>query len=103
MKRYVTGCKRFRDPVLETEYNRFASQSDNGAFHLRGADQGRRPMTAAAHGCTFPLRRIRSGTVADPPWLVINIYLQLISISDRAVVVTDFGVMLLWSSADNGI
>ena len=30
MKRYVTGCKHFWDPVLETEYNSFASQSDNG-------------------------------------------------------------------------
>ena len=29
MKRYVTGCKHFRDPVLETEYNSFASQSDD--------------------------------------------------------------------------
>ena len=29
MKRYVTGCKHFQDPVLETEYNIFASQSDN--------------------------------------------------------------------------
>ena len=28
MKRYVTGCKHFQDPVLETEYNSFASQSD---------------------------------------------------------------------------
>ena len=30
MNRYVTGCKHFRDPVLETENNSFASQSDNG-------------------------------------------------------------------------
>ena len=29
MKRCVTGCKHFRDPVLETEYNSFASQSDD--------------------------------------------------------------------------
>ena len=27
MKQYVTGCKHFRDPVLETEYNSFASQT----------------------------------------------------------------------------
>ena len=68
-----------------------------------GADPGRRPLKAAARGCTFPLRRIRSGTVADPPGLVINIYLQLISLHDGAVGVTDLGVMLLWSSADKGI
>ena len=68
-----------------------------------GADLGRRPLKAAARGCTFPLRRIRSGTVADPPGLVINIYLQLISLHDGAVGVTDLGVMLLWSSADKGI
>ena len=29
MKRHVTGCKHFRDPVLETEYKCFALQSDN--------------------------------------------------------------------------
>ena len=28
MNRYVTGCKHFRDPVHETEYNSFATQSD---------------------------------------------------------------------------
>ena len=28
LKRYVTGCKHFRDPVLEFEYNSFALQSD---------------------------------------------------------------------------
>ena len=28
MKRYVTGCKHFRDPMIETENNSFASQSD---------------------------------------------------------------------------
>ena len=32
-----------------------------------GTDPRRRSLTAAAHGCTFPLRRIRCGTVADPP------------------------------------
>ena len=32
MKRYVTGCKHFWDPVLETEYNSFASQSDDPKF-----------------------------------------------------------------------
>ena len=29
MKPYVTGLKHFWDPVLETEYNSFASQSDD--------------------------------------------------------------------------
>ena len=29
MNPYVTGCKHFRDPVPETEYNSFASQSDD--------------------------------------------------------------------------
>ena len=29
MKRYLTGSKHFRDPVLENEYNSFASQSYN--------------------------------------------------------------------------
>ena len=29
MKRYVTGCKHFRDPVLDTEYKSFASQNDD--------------------------------------------------------------------------
>ena len=28
MKRYVTGCKHFQYPMLETEYNSFASQSN---------------------------------------------------------------------------
>ena len=29
MKRYVTGCKHFRDTVLETEFSSFVSQSDH--------------------------------------------------------------------------
>ena len=37
-----------------------------------GADPGRWPLMAAARGCTFPLWRIRRGTVEDPPWLVWN-------------------------------
>ena len=32
MKRYVTGWKHFRGPMFETEYNSFASQSDNGCM-----------------------------------------------------------------------
>ena len=35
MKWYVTGCKHFRNPVLETEYNTFASQNDQGAVSIR--------------------------------------------------------------------
>ena len=40
MKRYVTGCKHFRDPVLETEYNSFASQSNvnNGNYDIADLD-----------------------------------------------------------------
>ena len=34
MKRSVTGCKHFRDPVRETEYNSFASQIDK-AFMVK--------------------------------------------------------------------
>ena len=34
MKRYVTGYKHFRDPVLETEYKRFVSQSDKVRYCL---------------------------------------------------------------------
>ena len=36
MKRSVTGCKHFRDPVIETEYNSFASQSDNSDLRILG-------------------------------------------------------------------
>ena len=80
-------------------------------FHLRGALAGRTRDhgTATADGCRS---RFYVSTTADPqrdrPGYAAARHqhipsTNIISIHDGTVGVTDLGVMLLWSSADNGI